>query len=277
MRLLHATLATTLVGSAHAHAAATRAVRPYSTRRPDRHSAAAAAANPSSRQPHAAPALVQRLARLASSSDIDAAQREMDLLEPASLALQLPHDWERRSISGRPPVSYVHVFGDDATFSMGIFLLPAGAIIPLHDHPGMTVLSKVLVGSLRATSFDMPEGAPGVNSSAPHFYGMASWEPRSFVCGEPTERLISEGSPTARLEPLRGNLHQFEALNDTAVFDILLPPYDDDRGRSCHYYQMQPLTSSVASSTQYKLVEIPQPADLHIISAPYHGPTPTSP
>lgn len=42
-----------------------------------------------------------------------------------------------------PPVTYMHICETDV-FSMGVFLLNAGASIPLHDHPGMNGMLKVL-------------------------------------------------------------------------------------------------------------------------------------
>lgn len=40
------------------------------------------------------------------------------------------------------------------TFAVSVFFLFPGKVMPLHDHPRMTVISKILLGSARVTSYD---------------------------------------------------------------------------------------------------------------------------
>ncbi|XP_018432169.1 PREDICTED: LOW QUALITY PROTEIN: 2-aminoethanethiol dioxygenase [Nanorana parkeri] len=63
------------------------------------------------------------------------------------------------SVPHNPPVTYMHICETEA-FSMGVFLLKGGTSIPLHDHPGMHGMLKVLYGKVRIMGFDKMEAAP---------------------------------------------------------------------------------------------------------------------
>jgi PCO_ADO len=52
-------------------------------------------------------------------------------------------------------VRYLHLSEVPGKYSMGIFIFPPHAMIPLHDHPGMCVLSRVLYGDLERLSLDL--------------------------------------------------------------------------------------------------------------------------
>jgi len=108
-----------------------------------------------------------------------------------------------------------------------VFLLPPGAVIPLHDHPGMTVFSKLLHGSLHVTSYDWAAG------SASHGHPAAR-----------LARLVLDADLRAPCDALvlfpesGGNMHRLAAATACAVLDVLGPPYFGDR--DCTYYQDLP-------------------------------------
>ncbi|CAJ0952927.1 unnamed protein product [Ranitomeya imitator] len=176
-----------------------------------------------------------------------------------------------------PPVTYMHICETDG-FSMGVFLLKGGSSIPLHDHPGMHGMLKVLYGKVRISGFDKTETPPPGDPGAVLRAVLRS-------TGE-----YSDSSPPCLLSPHRDNLHQISAVDGPAAFlDILAPPYDPDDGRDCHYYKLLPPGQAPSSASPEQsaagaaeasgvhprevwLLEIPQPDDFWCGGEPYPGP-----
>ncbi|GAB4823381.1 hypothetical protein N2152v2_010427 [Parachlorella kessleri] len=127
----------------------------------------------------------------------------------------------------RPKITYLHIHEDDK-ISLGIFCLPANAQIPLHNHPGMTVMSRVLFGKMHVKSYDWAD--PAAEDTLPR-------EARRVL-----NRVLAATDEPAVLFPTSGgNIHQFTAVTDCAVLDLLSPPYSTDDGRDCIYYLEAPL------------------------------------
>uniref|UniRef100_A0A0D9VX13 cysteine dioxygenase n=1 Tax=Leersia perrieri TaxID=77586 RepID=A0A0D9VX13_9ORYZ len=123
-------------------------------------------------------------------------------------------------------------------FSIVIFFLPPTAVIPLHNHPGMTVFSKLLLGSLHIKSYDWAQPAVFAAGSAP--------DDRPARLAEVVlDRGFSAPSDTLVLYPAAGgNMHRFTAATPCALLDVLGPPYSEDR--DCTYYQDFPYDSHCA-------------------------------
>ncbi|XP_061601752.1 2-aminoethanethiol dioxygenase-like [Cololabis saira] len=180
----------------------------------------------------------------------------------------------------RPPVSYMHICETDH-FSMGVFLLQSGACIPLHDHPGMHGVLKVLYGKARIRCFDRlqlqqirPMHEPGSSMHPlPEVPAAQVGALRRSVlrsCADYTEL-----SGPCVLEPERDNLHQIHAVDGPAAFmDILAPPYDPDQGRDCHYFREVEVggVEVQEQGQEVWLMEISQPPDFWCGGEPYPGP-----
>ncbi|XP_069033272.1 2-aminoethanethiol (cysteamine) dioxygenase b [Embiotoca jacksoni] len=183
-----------------------------------------------------------------------------------------PHPHHR----GAPPVTYMHICETDH-FSMGVFLLKSGASIPLHDHPGMHGMLKVMYGKVRISCFDRLERPSGGAQAAPALPALPPAQTGSLRRSvlRSTGEFTEESGPCV-LSPDWDNLHQIDAVDGpTAFMDILAPPYDPDDGRDCHYFRV--LTEAEVKNTEQKdkevwLVEISQPPDFWCGGEPYPGP-----
>ncbi|KAK3146570.1 hypothetical protein QOZ80_3BG0268180 [Eleusine coracana subsp. coracana] len=168
-------------------------------------------------------------------------------------------------------------------FSIVIFFLPPMAVIPLHNHPGMTVFSKLLFGSLHVRSYDW------VNPDDHLATAGGGSIPRNRV---KLARLVLDADLSAPCDALvlypesGGNMHQFAAATPCAVLDVLGPPYSKDR--DCTYYKDLPFSNHDPNDNDAGngdamdeknarlawLKETDKPQDLKMYEVPYKGPPP---
>eukprot|EP00189_Rhodosorus_marinus_P007867 CAMPEP_0184754370 /NCGR_PEP_ID=MMETSP0315-20130426/44588_1 /TAXON_ID=101924 /ORGANISM="Rhodosorus marinus, Strain UTEX LB 2760" /LENGTH=261 /DNA_ID=CAMNT_0027233787 /DNA_START=112 /DNA_END=897 /DNA_ORIENTATION=+ len=128
----------------------------------------------------------------------------------------------RLDLEMRKLITFLNIT-EQANYSLGIFVMPPNTTIPLHDHPGMTVFTKVLWGELEVEAYDIVAKCQGDNNE--------------YVA-------LKRGTSLTRDNEVRyltkdnGNIHQFHAKKWTAVFDLAVPPYDPWNGRPCNYFRV---------------------------------------
>ncbi|KAL1197329.1 Plant cysteine oxidase 3 [Cardamine amara subsp. amara] len=177
------------------------------------------------------------------------------------------------------PITFLDIHECD-TFTMCIFCFPTSSVIPLHDHPEMTVFSKVLYGSLHVKAYDWVEPPCIITQDK----AMPGYLPAARLAKLVSDKVITPQSELPVLYPKTGgNLHCFTALTPCAVLDILTPPYRESVGRTCSYYMDYPFSTFALEEGMKKvegkedeyawLVQIDTPDDLHMRPGSYTGPT----
>ncbi|CAL9180179.1 unnamed protein product [Musa hybrid cultivar] len=222
-----------------------------------------------------------------SPEDVDRIMSILDGIDASDVGLTPDMSYFRRGASrGTPVITYLPI-RELEEFSMVIFCLPPSGVIPLHDHPGMTVFTKLLFGSMHIKSYDwvnVPQNlAELVNPLQRQFHGMTtSLPPALRLAKVKTDAIFTAPCRTSVLYPEDGgNLHCFRARTCCAVLDVLGPPYSSARGRDCTYYHDRPYAwfpgeaNPVADEdvgTYAWLEERNQPDDFFVVRAKYNGP-----
>lgn len=168
-----------------------------------------------------------------SPSDVQTLCRILDGMKPEDVGLSSDLQFFKPNfpIKSKPRVTYTTIYKCQ-NFSLCIFFLPATAVIPLHNHPGMTVFSKLLLGTVHIKSYDLieqPADSDGSSQSSASSLKLARLKANG---------VFTAPCDTSVLYPTTGgNIHQFTAITPCAILDVLGPPYSAEDGRDCTYYK----------------------------------------
>lgn len=83
--------------------------------------------------------------------------------------------------------------------------------------------------------------------------------------------MLDASSETVHLTPSQDNFHEFSAQSHCIVFDILMPPYDEEQDRTCAYYKAVRCEDAPAHGHAcYELQPTSPPEDIPFL-VPYVG------
>ncbi|CAB3397880.1 unnamed protein product [Caenorhabditis bovis] len=131
------------------------------------------------------------------------------ILPPPKMVFTAPYEKQ-------PAVQYTDIYRDDFIHGNIFGLMKKGNKVPLHDHPNMSGVMKVITGSILLRTYSIlqtirDEGNPWGRNAIVRFDG---------------EKIISSRDQvhSTFLDAQRGNIHEVIALEDNSYFlDVFLP------------------------------------------------------
>ncbi|KAG1346296.1 Plant cysteine oxidase 2 [Cocos nucifera] len=209
--------------------------------------------------------------------DIERLRAILDDMKPEDVGLtpNLPCFRSNVASKGPPVITYLSLY-ESPKFSICIFCMPKSAVIPLHNHPGMTVFSKILFGSMHIKSYDWVNNPQNSDEIVRNTDG-------ARLAKVNTDDVFKVPCNTSILYPAAGgNMHRFTAVTPCAFLDVLGPPYSKYEGRDCTYYNDDlPYTSSCGDAAfvadeheRYAWLKeiVGKPDDCFVLAAEYKGP-----
>jgi cysteamine dioxygenase len=131
----------------------------------------------------------------------------------------------------RRPITFVDI-EQNPVMSAVVIMIQPGHCIPLHDHPGMFGLIKVLHGRITIRSYNLLH---------PSDEGLLHRNNKILPASRMPDVVLSSESYPQVLSPDVRNIHEIECLsgdgehNYAAFLDLLTPPYHDES--ACHYFE----------------------------------------
>ncbi|XP_029212600.2 2-aminoethanethiol dioxygenase-like [Acropora muricata] len=214
------------------------------------------------------------------SSNFEKLKTLLDGITAEDINLVVGTSKERSNGSySKAPATHVSIF-ECPFFTLAVFILKKGCSIPLHDHPGMFGLCKVVHGQITVVSYDIqtePSSNGKVDNFSKHQFH-THFKQRPVRCKKSIQTL-DRNSETCVLTPTSNNHHSIHnyGTEPTAFIDILAPPYAQEKGRDCTYFRecnppLNQVSTIAMDSCDSWITEIPPPLDFFCDTQPYRGP-----
>lgn len=192
-------------------------------------------------------------------------KRQVDYLTAEDIALEdsLAEMRLHEGFRNEEAVGNIQICNSEVA-TMQVFVLHKNQRMPIHDHPNMIGILKVIKGCVRVNS-----------------YTLIGHEPQKSGCGIVTTKKqtleVCKGDPACVLTPSERNYHSIVALNGEAAFlDVLSPPYFTDipghELNVCNYYREDNETKGPTCDDIVRLETIPPPEDYWTVKGNYKGP-----
>ncbi|XP_050075350.1 2-aminoethanethiol dioxygenase [Anopheles maculipalpis] len=140
----------------------------------------------------------------------------------------------------KAPCTYVGVFENDR-FAMSVFVLRENYTMPLHDHPQMHGLLRVVSGAVQICSYSEVARRDTVEPKD------GKLRRHVLVVAEPEKIISSSAGDCAVLTPTERNFHEITAIGGPAAFfDILSPPYNLSSQPQYFFYRKVPVPRHLA-------------------------------
>lgn len=172
------------------------------------------------------------------------------------------------------PVTSIEII-ENKHFDMVIFLFKDGARMPIHNHPGMFGIIKVIHGTVKITSYSP---FPNVLDNTVERQDVKNRMKNSNldilvpVKLHSSENVSSKDEPRL-LTPTVGNYHEISAVGGAAaIFDILAPPYDCFKHNCKFYNLLETKDSNSRSKIWLSEINIDTVTDYWTDYAEYIGP-----
>ncbi|KAG8376418.1 hypothetical protein BUALT_Bualt09G0061400 [Buddleja alternifolia] len=182
-------------------------------------------------------------------ADVQKMSHILDGMKPEDVGLSkdLQFFKPKSEVEGTPRVTSATIYKCE-NFELCIFFLPATAVIPLHNHPEMTVFSKLLLGTMHIKAYDW------VDPLDSHHLMISPSKLR--LAKMKANRMFTAPCDTSVLYPTSGgNIHEFTAITPCAVLDVIGPPYSKDDGRDCSAFYKDTQCNTLSDREEFRKVK----------------------